>query len=96
MCTPVAQAKYGYPPLKACRRLLWTELRFRESLKSNAQEMRKVRRMQQVPPVRMKGKGVPMDRGRRGDLLIRVKVEFPQKLSKEAKELLEKLKKEGI
>ena len=56
-----------------------------------------------VPPLRspdeilrMKGKGVPTDRGRRGDLLIRVKVEFPQKLSKEAKELLERLKKEGI
>ena len=56
-----------------------------------------------VPPLRstdeilrMKGKGVPMERGKRGDLLIRVKVEFPQKLSKEAKELLEKLKKEGI
>lgn len=56
-----------------------------------------------VPPLRsvdeilrMKGKGVPMDRGRRGDLLIRVKVEFPQKLSKDAKDLLEKLKKEGI
>jgi molecular chaperone DnaJ len=56
-----------------------------------------------VPPLRstdeilrMKGKGVPIERSRRGDLLIRVKVEFPQKLSKEAKELLDKLKKEGI
>ncbi len=56
-----------------------------------------------VPPLRsadeilrVKGKGVPMDRSKRGDLLIRVKVEFPQKLSKEAKDLLEKLKKEGI
>lgn len=56
-----------------------------------------------VPPLRsadeilrVKGKGVPMDKTRRGDLLIRIKVEFPQKLSKEAKELLEKLRKEGI
>lgn len=56
-----------------------------------------------VPPLRstdeilrVKGKGVPMDRSKRGDLLIRVKVEFPQKLSTEAKDLLEKLKKEGI
>ncbi len=56
-----------------------------------------------VPPLRsvdeilrMKGKGVPMDRSRRGDLLIRVKVEFPNKLSHEAKQLLEKLKSEGI
>lgn len=56
-----------------------------------------------VPPLRsmdeilrVKGKGVPMDGVRRGDLLIKVKVEFPQKLSREAKKLLEDLKKEGI
>ncbi len=56
-----------------------------------------------VPPLRstdeilrMKGKGVPTERGKRGDLLIRVKVELPQKISKEAKDLLQKLKSEGI
>jgi molecular chaperone DnaJ len=56
-----------------------------------------------VPPLRsadeilrMKGKGVPVERNRRGDLLIRVRVEFPQKLTKEARALLEKLKVEGI
>lgn len=56
-----------------------------------------------VPPLRstdeilrVKGKGVPLDRGRRGDLLIRVKIEFPHKISREARELLEKLKAEGI
>jgi molecular chaperone DnaJ len=62
-----------------------------------------------VPPLRaadeilrMKGKGVPMERShsgqsaRRGDLLIRIKVEFPTKLSHEAKEILKKLKEEGI
>lgn len=60
-----------------------------------------------VPPLRstdeilrMKGKGIPTDpnggAGRRGDLLIRVKVEFPTKLSREARELLAKLKQEGI
>lgn len=46
--------------------------------------------------LRVKGKGVPMGDSRRGDLLIRVKVEFPQKLSREAKKLLNKLKEEGI
>lgn len=49
--------------------------------------------------LRMKGRGVPESgagRGRRGDLLIRVRLEFPHKLSREAKELIEKLKKEGI
>ena len=56
-----------------------------------------------VPPLRstdeilrMKGKGVPAERGRRGDLLIKVKVEFPNKLTMEANELLDRLKKEGI
>lgn len=56
-----------------------------------------------VPPLRLadeilrvKGKGVPMEGGRRGDLLIRVKVEFPQKLSKKAKDILKSLKEEGI
>ncbi|TAJ15469.1 molecular chaperone DnaJ [Patescibacteria group bacterium] len=56
-----------------------------------------------VPPLRstdeilrMKGKGVPMDKGKRGDLLIRVRVEMPTKLSRNAKELLQKLKEEGI
>lgn len=46
--------------------------------------------------LRVKGKGVPLERGRRGDLLIRVKLEFPQKLSREAKELVEKLRGQGI
>lgn len=63
-----------------------------------------------VPPLRspdeilrVKGKGVPMGHstgsgqgGKRGDILIRVKVEFPHKLSHDAKDILEKLKKEGI
>jgi len=56
-----------------------------------------------VPPLRstdeilrVKGKGIPMGNARRGDLLIRVKVEFPQKLSHKAKKLLDELKGEGI
>ncbi len=56
-----------------------------------------------VPPLRsldeilrVKGKGVPQDGARRGDLLIRVKMEFPNKLSRHAKTLLEELKKDGI
>lgn len=56
-----------------------------------------------VPPLRspdeilrVKGKGVPIAGNKRGDLLIRVKVEFPHKLSKEARDLLTRLKGEGI
>jgi molecular chaperone DnaJ len=57
----------------------------------------------QVPPIRsademlrLKGKGVPMGHNKRGDLLIKVRVEFPQKLSKEAEVLIKKLRDEGV
>ena len=46
--------------------------------------------------VRIKGKGVPHGRSARGDLLVRLRVEFPHKLSHEAKTLIEKLRMEGI
>lgn len=40
---------------------------------------------------RVKGKGVPSDRGRAGDLLAKVEIQVPEKLSKEEKRLLEQL-----
>lgn len=46
--------------------------------------------------IRIKGKGVPNNRTKRGDLLVFVKITLPQKLSKSAKALVEKLKEEGI
>jgi len=46
--------------------------------------------------LRVKGKGVPQGRGRRGDLFVRIKIILPAKLSKEARNLIEKLKEEGI
>ena len=46
--------------------------------------------------LRVRQKGVPDERGRRGDLLIVTKVEMPRKLSKTAQRLVEKLKKEGL
>ncbi|MBU6232372.1 MAG: molecular chaperone DnaJ [Patescibacteria group bacterium] len=47
--------------------------------------------------LRIRGKGVPNDRtGKRGDLLIRLTVEMPKKLSREAKKAIEELKKEGL
>ncbi len=45
--------------------------------------------------IRLKGKGVPAG-DRRGNLLIRVTVDVPAKLSKKAKELVEGLKEEGL
>lgn len=46
--------------------------------------------------LRVRGKGVPIDKSRRGDLLIHIKINFPNKLSREAKRLVEELKREGI
>ena len=45
--------------------------------------------------IRVRGKGVPHGRAR-GDLLVRVDIEFPKKLSKNARELVEKLRGEGL
>lgn len=57
-----------------------------------------------VPPsiapgefLRVRGKGVPISQsGRRGDFLIRVSFKMPKKISRNAKSLIEELKKEGI
>ncbi len=46
--------------------------------------------------LRIKGKGVPDERGRRGDLYVRVVVDVSKKLSKDARKLVEELKKEGF
>lgn len=46
--------------------------------------------------VTIKGKGVVAPRGKRGDLFVRVRITLPQKLSRSAKQLIEKLREEGI
>lgn len=46
--------------------------------------------------LRVKGKGVPTGGNKRGDLYIRISVQIPDKLSKEARKLIEELKKEGL
>ncbi|MDP2705461.1 MAG: molecular chaperone DnaJ [Patescibacteria group bacterium] len=47
--------------------------------------------------LRIKGKGVPYEDGKtRGDILIKIAVELPRKLSKKSKENIEKLREEGI
>ncbi len=46
--------------------------------------------------LRVRGKGVPVSGGKRGDLMIKIKIDLPNKLSKGAKHLVEELKKEGI
>lgn len=46
--------------------------------------------------LRVKGRGVPVSKGKRGDLLIKLNIKLPSKLSRKSKELIEELKKEGI
>lgn len=46
--------------------------------------------------LQIKGKGVPNNRGKRGDLYVRIKINLPSKLSRSAKGLVEKLREEGI
>ena len=46
--------------------------------------------------LRIKGKGVPSDRGHRGDLMVRIIIELPQTLSREARKKIEELKREGV
>lgn len=45
--------------------------------------------------LRVRGKGVPVGK-KRGDLLIKIHIELPNKLSKEAKKIVDDLRKEGI
>lgn len=46
--------------------------------------------------LKVKGKGIPDRRGNRGDLLVRIRIRIPEKLTKEQKELLKKLGDAGM
>lgn len=46
--------------------------------------------------LRIKNKGVPNEKGKRGDLLVRINIEIPRKISRSAHKLIEELKKEGL
>ena len=46
--------------------------------------------------LKVKHHGVPNDHNKRGDLLVKVIVEMPRKLSRTAREAIEKLKGEGV
>jgi DnaJ-class molecular chaperone len=46
--------------------------------------------------IRVRGKGIPHGRGSRGDLLVKVDIQFPKKLSRQARETIEKLREEGL
>lgn len=46
--------------------------------------------------LRVRGKGVSISPGKRGDLLIKLKVKLPNKLSRKARSVVEELKNEGL
>jgi molecular chaperone DnaJ len=46
--------------------------------------------------LKIKGKGVPYEKGYRGDIMIKTSVVMPAKLSKSAKKAIQDLKNEGI
>ncbi len=46
--------------------------------------------------LRVREKGVPISKTKRGDLLIKLHIKMPSKLSRKSRELIEKLKDEGI
>lgn len=46
--------------------------------------------------LRVKGRGVPIDKYKRGDLMIKVVIPMPSKISKQARIAVEKLKEEGL
>ncbi len=45
--------------------------------------------------LRVRGKGMPQN-GKHGDIILRIQIKMPTKLSKKAKDLVEKLKEEGM
>ena len=46
--------------------------------------------------LRVRGKGVPVSKNKRGDLLIKLNIKLPSRISHKSRELIEELKKEGI
>ena len=46
--------------------------------------------------LRVRGKGVPTSKSKRGDLLIKLNIKLPNKLSRKSRELVEELQKEGV
>ena len=46
--------------------------------------------------LRIKGKGVPQGGNSRGDFMVKINIDIPEKLSRKAKKLIEELRNEGI
>ncbi|MGH7175189.1 MAG: DnaJ C-terminal domain-containing protein, partial [Minisyncoccia bacterium] len=82
-------------PIKLTDALLGTSVSL-ETLEGKILEV-SVPKMQKPEEVlRVRGRGVPLSHGSRGDLLIHIEVALPHKLSGKAKEAVEELKREGL
>ena len=46
--------------------------------------------------LRVRGKGVPVAKNKRGDLLIKLNIKLPGRLSRKSREIITELQKEGI
>ena len=46
--------------------------------------------------LRIKDKGVPREGSSRGDFMVKINIDLPQKLSRKARKLIEELKEQGI
>lgn len=46
--------------------------------------------------LRVRGRGVPISKNKRGDILIKLNIKLPSKISRKSRELIMELKKEGI
>jgi molecular chaperone DnaJ len=46
--------------------------------------------------LRVRGKGIPVDKNSRGDLLIKLDIQLPKKLTRKTKKLVDELRQEGI
>ena len=69
-----------------------------ETLNGNRIELKIPAGTQTGDILRIRDRGVPKggDKNRRGDLLVKIKVEIPKKLSRKAKKMIEELKQEGL
>ena len=46
--------------------------------------------------LRIKGKGVPIGGSKRGDIMVKLNIQLPEKLNRKTKKIIEELRKEGV
>ncbi|MEK7586197.1 MAG: molecular chaperone DnaJ [Patescibacteria group bacterium] len=81
-------------PIKLSDALLGTTYNLK-TLEGNTIEVKIPEGINHGEFLRVKGKGVPSGHGR-GDIILRVQIKMPSKISKKSRELIDELKKEGI